>query len=106
MDVTGKICLDAGASTGGFTDCLLQRGAAKVFAVDVSTDQLDWKLRHDARVLPVEGNARFLQPEDIGETVDVVTVDVSFISVRKVLPALAAVAEQGAGVLDSGEAAI
>ncbi|MBI1750583.1 MAG: TlyA family RNA methyltransferase [Acidobacteria bacterium] len=99
VSVSGKICLDAGASTGGFTDCLLQRGAAKVFAVDVSTDQLDWKLRQDARVVPVECNARFLQPEDIGEAVDVVTVDVSFISVTKVLPALVAVARPGANFL-------
>jgi 23S rRNA (cytidine1920-2'-O)/16S rRNA (cytidine1409-2'-O)-methyltransferase len=99
VNVTGKVCLDAGASTGGFTDCLLQSGAAKVFAVDVSTDQLDWKLRQDARVVLVESNARFLQPEDIGEAVDVVTVDVSFISVTKVLPALVAVARQGAEFL-------
>jgi 23S rRNA (cytidine1920-2'-O)/16S rRNA (cytidine1409-2'-O)-methyltransferase len=97
--VEGKVCLDAGASTGGFTDCLLQHGAAKVYAVDVSTNQLDWKLRQDARVAPVECNARFLQPDDIGEAVDVVTVDVSFISVTKVLPALAAVAKPGAEFL-------
>ncbi len=99
VHVEGKVCLDAGASTGGFTDCLLQHGAAKVYAVDVSTDQLDWKLRQDARVVPVECNARFLQPEDVGEAVDVVTVDLSFISVTKVLPALAAVARQGAEFL-------
>jgi 23S rRNA (cytidine1920-2'-O)/16S rRNA (cytidine1409-2'-O)-methyltransferase len=99
VNVNGKICLDAGASTGGFTDCLLQHGAAKVFAVDVSTDQLDWKLRQDARVVPVECNARFLQPEDVGEAVDVVTVDVSFISVTKVLPALVAIAREGADFL-------
>ena len=96
VNVSGKVCLDAGASTGGFTDCLLQHGAARVFAVDVNTDQLAWKLRQDARVVLVECNARFLQPEDIGEAVDAVTVDVSFISVTKVLPALAGVARPGA----------
>ncbi len=99
VNMQGKVCLDAGASTGGFTDCLLQHGAAKIFAVDVSTDQLDWKLRQDARVVLVECNARFLQPEDIGEAVDAVTVDVSFISVTKVLPALVAVAREGAEFL-------
>jgi len=99
VSVSGKVCLDAGASTGGFTDCLLQHGATRIFAVDVSTDQLDWKLRQDARVVLVECNARFLQPEDIGEAVDVVTVDVSFISVTKVLPALVAVARFGAEFL-------
>jgi 23S rRNA (cytidine1920-2'-O)/16S rRNA (cytidine1409-2'-O)-methyltransferase len=83
-----KICLDIGSSTGGFTDCLLQHGAAKVHAVDVTIDQLDWKLRKDARVHTIECNARRLRPEDVGEPVDLVTIDVSFISVAKILAAV------------------
>ena len=82
----GKICLDVGSSTGGFTDCLLQNGAARVFAVDVSVDQLDWKLRQDIRVTAIERNARYLRAEDIPERPTVITMDVSFISVAKVLP--------------------
>jgi 23S rRNA (cytidine1920-2'-O)/16S rRNA (cytidine1409-2'-O)-methyltransferase len=89
----GKICLDVGSSTGGFTDCLLQHGAGRVCAVDVTIDQLDWKLRNDPRVVTIERNARYLAPKDIGEradfaTIDFVTMDVSFISVGKVLPAV------------------
>lgn len=84
----GKICLDIGSSTGGFTDCLLQNGAAKVYAVDVTIDQLDWKLRKDSRVVTIERNARYLESNDIGESVELVTTDVSFISVDKVLPAI------------------
>lgn len=95
----GKICLDVGSSTGGFTDCLLQRGAAKVYAVDVSIDQLDWKLRQDSRVVPVERNARYLLTEDIADRPALVVVDVSFISVAKVLPALVPVAAPGADLL-------
>lgn len=95
----GKICLDVGSSTGGFTDCLLQQGARRVYAVDVTTRQMDWRLRQDNRVRLVERNARNLVPEDIGETVDLVTVDVSFISVAKVLPALFPVARPGADFL-------
>src|SRR5580704_6093084 len=83
-----KICLDVGSSTGGFTDCLLQHGATLVFAVDVSVDQLDWKLRQDARVTVIERNARYLRAEDIPEPAAVVTMDVSFISAGKVLPAV------------------
>jgi len=76
-----KVCLDIGASTGGFTDCLLQRGAAKVYAIDVGRGQLDWKLRSDPRVVLREGiNARYLKPEDIGEPADLAVADVSFIS--------------------------
>ena len=75
--------MDVGSSTGGFTDCLLQNGARKVFAVDVTMDQLDWKLRQNARVATVERNARYLQPEDIGEAGRLVTMDVSFISVAR-----------------------
>jgi 23S rRNA (cytidine1920-2'-O)/16S rRNA (cytidine1409-2'-O)-methyltransferase len=83
-----RICLDVGSSTGGFTDCLLQNGARKVYAVDVTIDQLAWKLRKDSRVVTVECNARYLKPEDIAEPVGLVTVDVSFISVSKILPAI------------------
>lgn len=89
IDVTARVCLDTGASTGGFTDCLLQRGAARVYAVDVGAGQLDWKLRTDPRVVLRENiNARYLRFEDIGEQVDLAVCDVSFISVTLVLPAL------------------
>lgn len=84
-----KICLDVGSSTGGFTDCLLQNGARKVYAVDVTIDQLAWKLRQDPRVVTIEQNARNLRTEDIGEPAEFVTMDLSFISVGKVLPAVA-----------------
>jgi 23S rRNA (cytidine1920-2'-O)/16S rRNA (cytidine1409-2'-O)-methyltransferase len=94
-----RICLDVGSSTGGFTDCLLQNGAQKVYAVDVTIDQLDWKLRQDSRVVTVERNARYLKPEDIGEPVEIVTVDVSFISVSKILPAIVPAAIAGADFL-------
>jgi len=97
VDPAGKVCLDIGASTGGFTDCLLQHGAARVYAVDVGKGQLDWKLRQDKRVVVREGlNARYLKPEDLGEAVDLVTIDVAFISVEKILPAAAACARPGA----------
>ncbi len=99
LQVAGTVCLDVGASTGGFTDCLLQRGAARVYAVDVTTSQLAWKLRQDARVLPVEKNARYLTAQDIPEPVELVTVDVSFISVTKLLPALVPLARPGAEFL-------
>lgn len=95
----GKICLDVGSSTGGFTDCLLQHGAARVFAVDVSVDQLDWKLRQDSRVTAVERNARYLRAEDVSEPPAVITMDVSFISVGKVLPAIVPVTAPGADFL-------
>ncbi|MGA8406288.1 MAG: TlyA family RNA methyltransferase [Candidatus Acidiferrales bacterium] len=95
----GKICLDVGSSTGGFTDCLLQNGAARVFAVDVSVDQLDWKLRQDIRVTAIERNARYLRAEDIPERPTVITMDVSFISVAKVLPAVVPVAASAADLL-------
>jgi len=79
--------LDIGASTGGFTDCLLKHGAKKVYAVDVGYGQLDWKLRQDPRVIVMERiNARYLKPEDIGELVDFSTIDVSFISLTKIIP--------------------
>jgi 23S rRNA (cytidine1920-2'-O)/16S rRNA (cytidine1409-2'-O)-methyltransferase len=88
--VQGKICLDVGSSTGGFTDCLLQRGAARVYAIDSGTNQLDWKLRSDPRVIVKENtNARYLTAADLGEAVDLLTMDVSFISVTLILPAVA-----------------
>lgn len=88
IDVAGKVCVDIGASTGGFTDCLLQRGAARVYAVDVGAGQLDWKLRNDPRVVVKERiNARYLTPAHIGEAADLVTCDVSFISITMILPA-------------------
>lgn len=88
VDPTGKVVADVGASTGGFTDCLLQRGAKKVYAVDVDTKQLDWRLGRDERVVLVEKNARNLVPGDFKERPDIITLDVSFISILKVLPAL------------------
>src|ERR1700675_2301382 len=99
VDPSGKRCLDVGSSTGGFTDCLLQQGAARVYAVDVTVEQIAWKLRRDPRVLRIERNARELNSHDIPELVDLVTVDVSFISVGKVLPPAAAVAKEGASFL-------
>jgi 23S rRNA (cytidine1920-2'-O)/16S rRNA (cytidine1409-2'-O)-methyltransferase len=87
VDVGGKIALDIGASTGGFTDCLLQRGAAKVYAVDVGHGQLAWKIRNEPRVVVMEKlNARFLSPEHIPELVDLCVIDVSFISLTLILP--------------------
>ena len=89
IGVAGQTCLDIGASTGGFTDALLQAGAARVHAVDVGAGQLDWKLRTDPRVVLHEGiNARALKFEDIGEPVDFIACDVSFISVTLILPAV------------------
>ena len=93
VDVAGKICLDVGASTGGFTDCLLQHGAVRVISLDTGYGQFDFRLRQDARVRLVEKtNARYLKPEDIGEAVDLVVMDVSFISATLVLPAVVAAA--------------
>jgi 23S rRNA (cytidine1920-2'-O)/16S rRNA (cytidine1409-2'-O)-methyltransferase len=95
----GKVCLDVGSSTGGFTDCLLQRGAVRVYAVDVNTDQLAWKLHEDERVIRIKKNARDLVAEDVSELVDLVVADVSFISVRKVLPGAVTCAKAGADLL-------
>jgi 23S rRNA (cytidine1920-2'-O)/16S rRNA (cytidine1409-2'-O)-methyltransferase len=95
----GKICLDAGSSTGGFTDCLLQHGAAKVHSVDVTINQLDWKLQQDKRVVMIERNARHLQASDIADPIALITADLSFISVAKVLPALLPVTAPGADLL-------
>jgi len=100
VDPQGKVCLDVGASTGGFTDCLLQRGAERVYAVDVGRGQLEWRLRNAPRVVVREGvNARYLRPEDIGEPVDLATVDVSFISLRLILPPLGAIVRTGGDVI-------
>ncbi len=89
--VAGKTCLDVGSSTGGFTDCLLQHGAAKVYAVDVGTGQLDWKLRNDPRVVVREKvNARYLSRQEVPEPVPLAVCDVSFISITMILPALTA----------------
>jgi 23S rRNA (cytidine1920-2'-O)/16S rRNA (cytidine1409-2'-O)-methyltransferase len=100
IDVRGKVAIDVGASTGGFTDCLLQSGASRVYAVDVGYGLLDWRLRNDPRVVVLERtNARFLRPEHIGEPVDLITVDVSFISLTKVLPALPPLLRPGGEVL-------
>jgi len=86
---SGKICLDVGSSTGGFTDCLLQRGAARVYAIDVGTAQLDWKLRNDPRVIVREQvNARYLSSDHVPEPVALAVCDVSFISITMILPAL------------------
>jgi 23S rRNA (cytidine1920-2'-O)/16S rRNA (cytidine1409-2'-O)-methyltransferase len=90
IDVAGLVGLDIGASTGGFVDCLLKRGASRVYAVDVDTRQLDWGLAKDPRVVTIEKNARELAAADLPEAPGIVTMDVSFISVLKILPALAA----------------
>ncbi len=86
IDLNGCVCMDIGASTGGFTDCMLQNGAKKVFSIDVGHGQLDWKLRNDERVVCMEKtNFRYTTPEDIGEEPDFTSVDVSFISLTKIL---------------------
>lgn len=86
VSVKGKVCTDVGSSTGGFTDCMLQNGAVKVFAIDVGRGQLDWKLRQDNRVVCMEKtNIRYVTPEDLGESIDFSSIDVSFISLTKVL---------------------
>ena len=97
ITLNGKICMDIGASTGGFTDCMLQNGAAKVYSVDVGYGQLDWKLRQDDRVVCMEKtNFRYMTPEDIPDVLDFASVDVSFISLDKILtPAYALLKEQG-----------
>ena len=96
----GKVCLDIGSSTGGFTDCLLQNGALRVHAVDVGTNQLVWKLRSDPRVIVKEQfNARYMTPEDLGEKVQLIVSDVSFISLTKILPAAYSCLEDGGDLL-------
>ncbi len=94
VPVEGRVAADLGASTGGFTDCLLQRGARRVYAVDVDTRQIDARLRDDPRVVLVQKNARHIEPADFPERPDLVTADLSFISVLKVLPALTAFLER------------
>ncbi|MBE6923357.1 MAG: TlyA family RNA methyltransferase [Ruminococcaceae bacterium] len=89
VDVNGFVCSDSGASTGGFTDCLLQQGARKVFAIDVGYGQLDWKIRSDERVVVMERtNIRYVTPEDLGEPLDLSVIDVSFIGLEIVLPTI------------------
>ena len=89
VDLSEAVCMDIGASTGGFTDCMLQNGASKVFSVDVGYGQFDWSLRQDPRVVLMEKtNVRYLKPEDIGESLDFASCDVSFISLSKILPAV------------------
>jgi 23S rRNA (cytidine1920-2'-O)/16S rRNA (cytidine1409-2'-O)-methyltransferase len=96
INPAGLVCLDVGSSHGGFTDCLLQHGAARVYAVDVNVEQLDWKLRQDARVISIKRNAREVGATDIPELVDLVVVDVSFISVKKLLEPVLKLARPGA----------
>lgn len=89
VNPTGYVCSDSGASTGGFTDCLLQQGAKKVFAIDVGYGQLDWKIRSDPRVVVMERtNVRYVTPEQLGEPLDLSVIDVSFISLKIVLPVI------------------
>ena len=100
VDPTGYVCSDSGASTGGFTDCLLQQGASKVFAIDVGYGQLDWKIRSDPRVVVMERtNIRYVTPEQLGEPLDLSVIDVSFISLRIVLPAIKALLKPTGQVL-------
>ncbi|BBO67019.1 TlyA family rRNA (cytidine-2'-O)-methyltransferase [Desulfosarcina alkanivorans] len=100
IDCTAMVCLDVGASTGGFTDCLLQHGAAKVFAVDVGYGQLAWPLRQDDRVIVIERtNIRKINPETITEPVDLVTIDTSFISLKIVVPAIVRFLKPGGRIL-------
>ncbi|HET6972934.1 MAG TPA: TlyA family RNA methyltransferase [Pyrinomonadaceae bacterium] len=100
INVSGLVCLDVGASTGGFTDCLLQHGATEVFAVDVGHNQIDWRLRNEPRVEVREGvNARYLTPEDFPNKFDLVVMDVSFISVTKVLPAIVPLLATGGSIV-------
>ena len=97
ISVTGKVCLDVGSSTGGFTDCLLQHGAARVYAIDAGTGQLDWKLRNDPRVMVHEQvNARYLSKREVPELVGLAVADVSFISITRILPAVAPLLESDA----------
>ena len=98
VDPTGYVCSDSGASTGGFTDCLLQQGASKVFAIDVGYGQLDWKIRSDPRVVVMERtNVRYVTPEQLGEPLDLSVIDVSFISLKIVLPVIKTFLKPGQG---------
>jgi len=100
VDPVGKVAMDIGASTGGFTDCLLQKGAKKVYAVDVGYGQLAWRLRQDPRVVNLERrNIRYVKPEDIGEKVDLAVIDTSFISVEKFLPNILQMVREGGWIV-------
>ena len=100
VNLNGKTCMDVGSSTGGFTDCMLQNGAVKVFAIDVGTNQLAWKLRTDERVVSMEKtNIRYVTPEDIGQLVDFVSIDVAFISLSKVLGPVYELMAEGAEIV-------
>lgn len=98
VEPKGFVCSDSGASTGGFTDCLLQQGASKVFAIDVGYGQLDWKIRSDPRVVVMERtNIRYVTPEQLGEPLDLSVIDVSFISLKIVLPVIKTLLKPGSG---------
>jgi len=100
VDPTGKTCIDIGASTGGFTDCLLQHGASVVWAVDVGRNQLAWRIRQDPRVSVIEGmNARYMEAAQFDTPFDLATIDVSFISLEKILPAATAIIRKGGDVI-------
>ena len=100
LDVTGSICIDVGASTGGFTDCLLQHGAERVYAVDVGYGQLAWRLRQDPRVIVIERtNVRYMTPDTIPAPVDLVTIDVAFISLKIVVPVIVKFLNPDASIL-------
>jgi 23S rRNA (cytidine1920-2'-O)/16S rRNA (cytidine1409-2'-O)-methyltransferase len=95
LEIQDKVCVDVGSSTGGFTQFLLMAGARRVYAVDVDVKQLDWRVRQDPRVVAVEKNARFLEPADIGEPADLITIDASFISLTMILPQIPAILKPG-----------
>ncbi len=100
ISLKGSVCIDMGSSTGGFTDCMLQNGATKVYSVDVGHGQLDWKLRNDSRVVVMERtNVRYLNPEDITDEIDFISIDVSFISLRLVLPVAADILKNGGSIV-------
>ena len=100
IELKDKVCMDIGASTGGFTDCMLQNGAARIYSVDVGHGQLDWKLRNDERVICMEKtNFRYMKPGDIDEKLDFASYDVSFISLDKILPPAYELLKEGAGMV-------
>lgn len=100
LTLTGNVCLDIGSSTGGFTDCMLQHGAVKVYAIDVGKGQLHWKLREDERVIVMEStNARYLTPADLPEAADFASIDTSFISLTKILPAVKGLLKPGGEIV-------
>jgi 23S rRNA (cytidine1920-2'-O)/16S rRNA (cytidine1409-2'-O)-methyltransferase len=99
INADGCVCLDIGSSNGGFTDCLLQKGAVRVYALDVNTEQLDWKLRQDPRVVRIERNVRELRARDIPEEVGIIVIDISFISASKAIRPAKSIAQRGAHFL-------